>query len=194
MFHMTLLTQRNEFEVVCLGSYLSDYFNIINKINQHYRTNKPVDNIDCLFNKAELLSCSCTETKQTLYDIHIYIDSIDDGCIMEGMPHGRLVLHGTKAHFICKDNGVSNLIREIDMPKSVIDLTFVDRHGKIQEEITVVAFIQRVHTLMNREDEYIKNREGYLYERYGKDDKGHDRRYSDAKCDKTNEIQHICIH
>ena len=175
MFRMILLIQRKELEVFCLSSYLSDYFNIINKINQHYRDNKPVDNLDYLFNKAEFLRSSCIWSTQALYDIYIHIDSTDDDCIMEGMPHGRLVLHGTKAHFICKDNGVSNLIREIDMPKSVIDLTFVDRHGKIQEEITVVAFIQRVHTLMNREDEYIKNREGYLHERYGEEDKRHDR-------------------
>lgn len=177
-----------------MGSYLSDYFNIINKINQHYRDNKPVDNIDYLFNKAEFLSFSCFETKQALYDIYSDIDNIDDDCIMDGMPHGRLVLHGDKVHFICKNNGADDLICEISMPKSVIDLTFVDRHGKIQEEVTVVAFIQRVHTLRNSEHEYTQNRKGYLHERYGKDDKGHDRRYSDAKCDKTNEIQHICIH
>ena len=177
-----------------MSSYLSDYFNIINKINQHYRDNKPVDNLDYLFNKAEFLRYSCLETKQTLYDIHINIDIIDDDCIMEGMPHGRLVLHGDKVHFICKNNGADDLICEISMPKSVVDLTFVDRHGKIQEEVTVVAFIQRVNTLINSEDEYITNREGYLHERYGEEDKRHDRRYSDAKCDKTNEIQHICIH
>ncbi len=151
-----------------MSSHLSDYFNIINKINQHYRDNKPVDNLDYLFDKAEFLSYSCTETKQTLYDIHIYIDSIDDDCIFEGMPHGRLVLHGDKVHFICKNNGVDDLICEIDMPKSISDLTFADRRGKIQEEVTVVAFIQRVHTLRNREHEYIQNRKGYLHERYGK--------------------------
>ena len=164
-----------------MSSYLSDYFNIINEINQHYRTNKQVDNIDYLFNKAEFLRCSCLETKHKLYDMQINIDIIDDDCIMAGMPHGRLVLHGNKVHFMCKNNGVDDLIYEIHMPKSISDLTFVDRHGKIQEEVTVVAFIQRVHTLMNREDEYIKNREGYLHERYGEDDKGHDKRYSDAK-------------
>lgn len=177
-----------------MDSYISDYFDTINKINQYYRTNKPVNNLDYLFNKAEFLSASCIETKQALYDIYSDIDNIDDDCIIEGMPRGRLVLHGDKVHFICKNNGADDLICEISMPKSVIDLTFVDRHGKIQEEVTVVAFIQRVHTLRNREHEYIQNRKGYLHERYGKDDKGHDRRYSDAKCDKTNEIQHICIH
>ena len=177
-------------EVFCLSSYLSDYFNIINKINQHYRDNKPVDNLDYLFNKAEFLSASCIETKQALYDIYSDIDNIDDDCIMDGMPHGRLVLHGTKVQFVCKNNNINNLISEMSMPKSISDLTFIDRRGKIQEEVTVVAFMQRVNTLMNREHEYIQNRKGYLYERCGK-------RYSDAKCDKTNktnEIQHICIH
>ena len=193
---MILLIQRKELEVVCLSSSLSDYFNIINKINQHYRDNKPVDNLDYLFNKAEFLRSSCIWSTQALYDIYIHIDSTDDDCIMEGMPHGRLVLHGTKAHFICKDNGVSNLIREIDMPKSVIDLTFVDRHGKIQEEITVVAFIQRVHTLMNREDEYIKNREGYLHERCGKEYRiyGGAETNGTNETNETNEVQCICIH
>ena len=156
-----------------MSSYLSDYFAIINKINQHYKTNKPANNLGCLFDKAEFLSYSCSETKQTLYDIHIYIDSIDDDCVMGGMPHGRLVLHGDKVHFICKNNGADDLICEISMPKSVIDLTFVDRHGKIQEEVTVVAFIQRVNTLINCEHEYIKNRKGYLYERYGRDYERH---------------------
>ena len=168
MFRMILLIQRKELEVFCLSSYLSDYFNIINKINQHCRTNKPVKSLNYLFSKAEFLGCSCLETKQKLYDIHINIDSIDDDCIMEGMPHGRLVLHGDKIHFICKNNGVDDLICEIHMPKSISDLTFADRRGKIQEEVTVVAFIQRVHTLRNREHEYIQNRKGYLHERYGK--------------------------
>lgn len=149
-----------------MSSCLSEYFDTINKINQYYRTNKPVNNLDYLFNKAEFLSVSCIETKQALYDIYSDIDNIDDDCIMDGMPHGRLVVHDTKVHFICKYNGVDNLICEIYMPKSVIDLTFVDRHGKIQEEVTVVAFMQRANTLMNREDEYIQNRKGYLYERY----------------------------
>ena len=174
-----------------MSSYLSDYFNIINKINQNYRDNKPVDNLDYLFNKAEFLRCSCLETKQKLYDIHINIDIIDDDCIMEGMPHGRLVLHGNKVHFMCKNNGVDDLIYEIPMPKSISDLTFVDRHGKIQEEVTVVAFIQRVHTLRNREHEYIQNRKGYLHERYGK---RHYTGYRDTESSETHEIQRIGIH
>ena len=173
-----------------MSSYLSDYFNIINKINQHYRDNKPVDNLDYLFNKAEFLRCFCLETKQKLYDIHINIDIIDDDCIMEGMPHGRLVLHGNKVHFMCKNNGVDDLIYEIPMPKSISDLTFVDRHGKIQEEVTAVAFIQRVHTLRNREHEYIQNRKGYLHERCGKGCSLH----SDAEDAETYEIQCIGIH
>ena len=179
-----------------MSSYLSDYFNIINKINQHYRDNKQVDNLDYLFNKAEFLRSSCIWSTQALYDIYTHIDSTDDDCIMEGMPHGRLVLHGDKVHFICKNNGVDDLICEIDMPKSVIDLTFVDRHGKIQEEITVVAFIQRVHTLMNREDEYIKNREGYLHERCGKEYRiyGGAETNGTNETNETNEVQCICIH
>jgi hypothetical protein len=179
-----------------LGSYLSDYFNIINKINQHYRTNKPVNNLDYLFNKAEFLSASCIETKQALYDIYSDIDNIDDDCIIEGMPRGRLVLHDNKVHFICKYNGVDNLICEISMPKSAVDLTFVDRHGKIQEEVTVVAFMQRANTLMNREDEYIKNREGYLHERCGKEYRiyGGAETNGTNETNETNEVQCICIH
>ena len=179
-----------------MSSCLSEYFDIINKINQHYRDNKPVDNIDYLFNKAEFLRCFCLETKQKLYDIHINIDIIDDDCIMEGMPHGRLVLHGNKVHFMCKNNGVDDLIYEIPMPKSISDLTFVDRHGKIQEEVTVVAFIQRVHTLRNREHEYIQNRKGYLHERYGKEYRiyGGAETNGTNKTNETNEVQCICIH
>lgn len=149
-----------------MSSYLSDYFDTINQINQHYRTNKPINNLDYLFNKAEFLRASCITTKQALYDIYSDIDNIDDDCIMDGMPHGRLILHGTKVHFMCRDNGADELICEISMPKSVSDLTFADMSGKIQEEVTVVAFIQRVNTLINREHEYIQNRKGYLNEQY----------------------------
>lgn len=170
-----------------MSSYLSDYFDIINQINQHYRTNKPIKNLDYLFNKAEFLRSSCIETKQALYDIYSDIDNIDDDCIMEGMPHGRLILHGDKVQFMCKDNGADELICEISMPKSVSDLTFTDKHGKIQEEVTVVAFIQRVNTLINREHEYIQNRKGYLHERYSEKSK----RYNASE---TDEIQCICIH
>lgn len=173
-----------------MSSCLSEYFDIINKINQHYRTNKPVNNFDYLFNKAEFLSCLCFETKQALYDIYSDIDHIDDDCIMDGMPHGRLVLHGTKVQFVCKNNNINTFISEMSMPKSVSDLAFIDRHGKIQEEVTVVAFMQRVNALMNREDEYIQNRKGYLHERCGKGCE----LYSDAEDDETYEIQCIGIH
>ena len=173
--------------MVCLSSYLSDYFDTINQINQHYRTNKPIKNLDYLFNKAEFLRSSCIETKQALYDIYSDIDNIDDDCIMDGMPHGRLILHGDKVQFMCKDNGADELICEISMPKSVSDLTFSDMCGKIQEEVTVVAFIQRVNTLINREHEYIQNRKGYLHERYSEKSK----RYNASE---TDEIQCICIH
>lgn len=170
-----------------MSSYLSDYFDTINKINQYYRTNKPIKNLDYLFNKAEFLRSSCIETKQALYNIYSDIDNIDDDCIMDGMPHGRLILHSDKVQFMCKDNGADELICEISMPKSVSDLTFADRHGKIQEEVTVVAFIQRVNTLINREHEYIQNRKGYLHERYSEKSK----RYNATE---TDEIQCICIH
>lgn len=170
-----------------MSSYLSDYFDIINKINQHYRTNKPIKNLDYLFNKAEFLRSSCIETKQALYNIYSDIDNIDDDCIMDGMPHGRLILHSDKVQFMCKDNGADELICEISMPKSVSDLTFSDMSGKIQEEVTVVAFIQRVNTLINREHEYIQNRKGYLHERYSKETKRYD-------ASETDEIQCICIH
>ena len=173
--------------MVCLSSYISDYFDTINKINQYYRTNKPVDNLDYLLNKAKFLSCSCFETKQELYDIYSDIDNIDDDCIMDGMPHGKLVLQGTKVHFVCKNNNINNLICEISMPKSISDLTFIDRRGKIQEEVTVVAFMQRVNTLMVREHEYLQNRKGYLNERYGKEYKRHDNA-------EANEIRCGCIH
>ena len=173
--------------MVCLSSYLSDYFDTINKINQHYRTNKPIKNLDYLFNKAEFLRSSCIETKQALYNIYSDIDNIDDDCIMDGMPHGRLILHGDKVQFMCKDNCADELICEISMPKSVSDLTFSDMSGKIQEEVTVVAFIQRVNTLINREHEYIQNRKGYLHERYSEKSK----RYNATE---TDEIQCICIH
>lgn len=170
-----------------MSSYLSDYFDTINQINQHYRTNKPIKNLDYLFNKAEFLRSACIETKQALYDIYSDIDNIDDDCIMDGMPHGRLILHGDKVQFMCKDNGADELICEISMPKSVRDLTFADMSGKIQEEVTVVAFIQRVNTLINREHEYIQNRKGYLHERYSEKSK----RYNASE---TDEIQCICIH
>lgn len=170
-----------------MSSYLSDYFDTINQINQHYRTNKPIKNLDYLFNKAEFLRSSCIETKQALYDIYSDIDNIDDDCIMDGMPHGRLILHGDKVQFMCKDNGADELICEISMPKSVSDLTFSDMSGKIQSEVTVVAFIQRVNTLINREHEYIQNRKGYLHERYSEKSK----RYNGTE---TDEIQCICIH
>ena len=170
-----------------MSSYLSDYFDTINKINQHYRTNKPIKNLDYLFNKAEFLRSSCIETKQSLYNIYSDIDNIDDDCIMDGMPHGRLILHGDKVQFMCKDNGADELICEISMPKSVSDLTFADMSGKIQSEVTVVAFIQRVNTLINREHEYIQNRKGYLHERYSEEAK----RYNASE---TDEIQCICIH
>lgn len=170
-----------------MSSYLSDYFDIINQINQHYRTNKPIKNLDYLFNKAEFLRSSCIETKQALYNIYSDIDNIDDDCIMDGMPHGRLILHGDKVQFMCKDNGADELRCEISMPKSVSDLTFADMSGKIQSEVTVVAFIQRVNTLINREHEYIQNRKGYLHERYSEKSK----RYNASE---TDEIQCICIH
>lgn len=170
-----------------MSSYLSDYFDIINQINQHYRTNKPIKNLDYLFNKAEFLRSSCIETKQALYNIYSDIDNIDDDCVMEGMRHGRLVHDGTQVLLFYEDDGVYNIMHECKIPQSIIDLTFSDMCGKIQEEVTVVAFIQRVNTLINREHEYIQNRKGYLHERYSEKSK----RYNASE---TDEIQCICIH
>ena len=170
-----------------MGSYLSDYFDTINKINQHYRTNKPIKNLDYLFNKAEFLRSSCIETKQALYNIYSDIDNIDDDCIMDGMRHGRLSRDGTQVVLFYEDDGIINIVYERQIPQSIIDLTFADRHSKIQSEVTVVAFIQRVNTLINREHEYIQNRKGYLHERYSKETK----RYNASE---TDEIQCICIH
>ena len=155
--------------MVCLSSYLSDYFDIINQINQHYRTNKPIKNLDYLFNKAEFLRSSCIETKQALYNIYSDIDNIDDDCIMGGMRHGKLSRDGTQIILYYEDDGIVNIAYECQIPQSIIDLTFADRHGKIQSEVTVIAFIQRVNTLLARDTEYQKNRKGYLNEQYGKE-------------------------
>ena len=152
-----------------LSSYLSEYFDVINQINKYYRDNKPVSNIDHLFHKAEFLRSASEDIRTAMYTIYHDIDVMDDDCIMEGLPHGRLLQQGTQVHFLCNDNGVDTLVYGFDMPKSIIDLTFVDRHGKIQSEVTVIAFIQRVNTLLARDTEYQKNREGYLNEQYGKE-------------------------
>ena len=170
-----------------MSSYLSDYFDTIKQINQHYRDNKPISNLDYLFHKADFLNAASNDTKHLLYNIYSDIDNIDDECIMDGMPHGKLVRHDTQVHFICDDNGVDTMVYGLDIPKSIIDLTFSDRRGKIQEEVTVVAFMQRVNTLMVREHEYLQNRKGYLNERCGKECVQYD-------TTETDEVQCGCIH
>lgn len=152
-----------------LSSYLSEYFDIINQINQHYRNNKPIDNLDYLFHKAEFLRSASEDMRIAMYTIYHNIDAMDDDCILDGLPHGRLVRHDSQIHFLCNDGEIDTLVYGFDMPQSIIDLTFADRHGKIQEEVTVIAFIQRVNTLLARDTEYKKNRKGYLNEQYGKE-------------------------
>ena len=152
-----------------MSSYLSEYFDVINQINKYYRDNKPVDNIDHLFHKAEFLRSASEDMRTTMYTTYHSIDIMDDDYAMEGMRHGKLVRDGTQILLFYEDDGVHNIVYECQMPKSIIDLTFVDRHGKIQEEVTVVAFIQRVNTLLARDTEYQKNRKGYLNEQYGKE-------------------------
>lgn len=174
-------------EAVYLSSYLSDYFDTIKKINQHYRDNKPISNLDYLFHKADFLNAASNDTKHLLYNIYSDIDNIDDECIMDGMPHGKLVRHDTQVYFICDDNGVDTVVYGLDIPQSIIDLTFSDRHGKIQKEVTVVAFIQRVNTLLARDTEYQKNRKGYLNEQYGKECIQH-------SPDETDEVQCGSLH
>ena len=66
-------------------------------------------------------------------------------------------------------------------------MTFADRHGKIKPEVTVIAFIQRVNTLLARDTEYQKNRKGYLNEQYGKECVQYD-------TTETDEVQCGCIH
>lgn len=152
-----------------MSSYLSDYFDIINQINQHYRNNKPVDNLDYLFHKAEFLRSASEDIRTTMYTTYYSIDVMDDDYAMEGMRHGRLSRDGTQVVLFYEDDGIVNIVYECQIPQSIIDLTFADRHGKIQSEVTVIAFIQRVNTLLARDTEYQKNRKGYLNEQYGKE-------------------------
>ena len=152
-----------------MSSYLSEYFDTIQKINEYYRTNKPVDNIEQLFSKAEFLRSASEDIRIAMYTTYHSIDSMDDDYAMEGMRHGRLTRDGTQVLLFYEDDGVHNVVYECEIPQSIIDLTFVDRRGKIQEEVTVVAFIQRVNTLLARDTEYQKNRNGYLNEQYGKE-------------------------
>lgn len=170
-----------------MSSYLSEYFDVINQINKYYRDNKPVDNIDHLFHKAEFLRSASEDMRIAMYTTYHSIDSMDDDYAMEGMRHGRLVRDGTQVLLFYEDDGVHNVVYECQIPQSIIDLTFTDRHGKIQEEVTVVAFIQRVNTLLARDTEYQKNRKGYLNEQYGKECVQHE----DAEGD---EIHIGCVH
>lgn len=170
-----------------MSSYLSDYFDTINQINKYYRDNKPVDNIDHLFHKAEFLRSASEDMRTTMYTTYHSIDIMDDDYAMEGMRHGKLVRDGTQVLLFYEDDGVHNIVYECQMPQSIIDLTFVDRHGKIQEEVTVVAFIQRVNTLLARDTEYQKNRKGYLNEQYGKECVQH-------SSDETDEVQCGSLH
>lgn len=152
-----------------LSSYLSEYFDIINQINQHYRTNKPADNLDYLFHKAEFLRAASEDIRITMYTTYYSIDVMDDDYAMEGMRHGKLSRDGTQVVLSYEYDGIVNIVYECQIPQSIIDLTFADRHGKIQSEVTVIAFIQRVNTLLARDTEYQKNRKGYLNEQYGKE-------------------------
>lgn len=170
-----------------MSSYLSEYFDVINKINKYYRDNKPVNNIDHLFHKAEFLRSASEDMRTTMYTTYHSIDIMDDDYAMEGMRHGRLARDGTQVLLFYEDDGVHNIVYECQMPQSIIDLTFVDRHGKIQEEVTVVAFIQRVNTLLARDTEYQKNRKGYLNEQYGKECVQH-------SPDETDEVQCGSLH
>lgn len=170
-----------------LSPYLSEYFDTIQKINEYYLTNKPVDNIDQLFNKAEFLRSESEDIRIAMYTTYHSIDSMDDDYAMEGMRHGRLVRDGTQVLLFYEDDGVHNVVYECQIPQSIIDLTFTDRHGKIQSEVTVIAFIQRVNTLLARDTEYQNNRKGYLNEQYGKECVHHD-------TTETDEIQCGCIH
>lgn len=94
---------------------------------------------------------------------------MDDDYAMEGMRHGKLSRDGTQVILSYEDDGIVNIVYECQIPQSIIDLTFADRHGKIQSEVTVISFIQRVNTLLARDTEYQKNRKGYLNEQYGKE-------------------------
>lgn len=170
-----------------MSSYLSEYFDVINQINKYYRDNKPVDNIDHLFHKAEFLRSASEDMRIAMYTTYHSIDSMDDDYAMEGMRHGRLVRDGTQVLLFYEDDGVHNVVYECQIPQSIIDLTFTDRHGKIQEEITVIAFIQRVNTLLARDTEYQKNRKGYLNEQYGKECVQHD-------ATETDEVQYSGLH
>lgn len=170
-----------------LSSYLSEYFDTIQKINEYYRTNKPADNIDQLFNKAEFLRSASEDMRIAMYTTYHSIDSMDDDYAMEGMRHGRLVRDGIQVLLFYEDDGVHNVVYECQIPQSIIDLTFTDRHGKIQSEVTVVAFIQRVNTLLARDTEYQKNRKGYLNEQYGKECVHYD-------TTETYEVQCGCLH
>ena len=137
---MILVILRIGLGVTYLSSYLSEYFDTIQKINEYYRTNKPVDNIDQLFNKAEFLRSASEDIRIVMYTTYHSIDSMDDDYAMEGMRHANYHVMEHKLFYLTKDDGIVNIAYECQIPQSIIDLTFADRHGKIQSEVTVIAF------------------------------------------------------
>lgn len=151
-----------------MSSYLLEYFDTINKINQHYYNNKPIKNIHELFTKVEFLENETADELQAYDEIYHHLDNLDDECILDGS-NSCYIVRGDDRIFFYSNNGEdTNLVADIVIPKSVVDLTFTDGHGTLKSEISVAKAMQRMNTLRNRIEEYKINRKAYNYEQYNR--------------------------
>lgn len=154
--------------MIYLSSYFSDYFNTIYKINQYYRDKKPVGDIDALFVKAEFLENAISDELQGYDETYHHLDNIDDECILDGSSNCYIVRGDDRIFFYANNGDDTNLVADIVIPKSVVDLTFTDGHGTLKSEMSVAKAMQRMNTLRNRIEEYKINRKAYNYEQYNR--------------------------
>lgn len=118
---------------------------------------KEINNVATLhddFIELEYLLNQCRDDLDALLRMYHTVDALDDEAIMNGLKGRFLVRQGDKIAFITDSETGSEVVAVFDVPPSVIGLTFDHINSKLEEDITVVKFIQVVNGLMQEMKRY----------------------------------------
>lgn len=118
---------------------------------------KEINNVATLhddFMEVEYLLNQCRDDLDALLQMYHTVDVLDDEAIMDGLKGRFLVRQGDKIAFITDSETGSEVVSVFDVPPSVIGLTFDYINSKLEEDVTVVKFIQIVNGLMQEMKRY----------------------------------------
>lgn len=136
-----------------------------NKMTVLNKRMEQINNVSTLhddFIEVDYLLNQCHDDLDSLLQMYHTVDVLDDEAILNGLKGRFLARQGDKIAFITDSIEGSEVVSVFDATASIIGLTFDYINGKLEEDITVVKFIQIVNGLLQEMKRYEFNRGVWL--------------------------------